>query len=337
MLPRRRVVQLLSALACPATTALAADSGWNPDRLREADGWAHRIGSSAVLVLHRGREVFRFGKPELPVNLYSGRKSVASVLLGMEADAGRLKPDSTLAELAIDDKEPLTPAEKQATVRQLLMARSGVYHPAAYETMSAKVERPRRGSHAPGSHWYYNNWDFNVLAAVYQRAAGIDLFQGLQDRLAGPLGFEHFVRAGHTKWELESASLYPAYVMQLSASDFARVGRLMAEGGQWNGQRLLSQAWVDESTQPHSVVPPGWSGYGYMWWVPLKAFDFWTRAPGSVFFASGNHGQLLWVDRARDIVVVHGTDHRRWLRASPELGQLAPLLDRIFAALPAGA
>lgn len=337
MLRRRRVVQLLSALACPATTAFAADGGWNADRLREAEGHAHRIRSSAVLVLHRGQVVFRFGEPGLPVNLYSGRKSVASVLLGMEADAGRLKLDSTLAELGIDDKEPLTAAEQQATVRQLLTARSGVYHPAAYETMSAKVERPRRGSHAPGKHWYYNNWDFNVLAAVYQRAAGVDLFQGLYERLARPLGFEHFVPAEHTSWALESASLYPAYVMQLSASDLARVGRLMAQGGTWNGQRLLSQAWIDESTQPHTVVPPGWSGYGYMWWVPLKAFDFWARAPGSVFFASGNHGQLLWVDRARDIVVVHGTDHRRWLRASPELGQLAPLLERIFAALPAGA
>lgn len=336
MQPRRRTL-LAAALAWPALAAQAAAAGWNPDRLREADGHAQRLGSSAVLVLHRGQVVHRWGRPELPVNLYSGRKSVASVLLGMEADAGRLALDATLEALGIDDKQPLTPVERQATVRQLLMSRSGVYHPAAYETLAAKAERPRRGSQAPGARWYYNNWDFNVLAAVYQRAAGMDLFQGLQQRLAGPLGFEHFVLAEHTKWELESASLYPAYVMQLSATDFAHVGRLMAQGGLWQGQRLLSQAWVEESTQPHSVVPPGWSGYGYMWWVPLKAFDFWARAPGSVFFASGNHGQLLWVDRGRDIVVVHGTDHRRWLRASPELGQLAPLLERIFAALPEGA
>lgn len=340
MPPSRRAVlaamTATSALACPALAVPAAEAGWNPERLREADNHAQRLGSSALLVLHRGQVVHRYGRPELPVNLYSGRKSVASVLLGIEADAGRLKLDATLAELGIDDTEPLTPAERQATVRQLLQARSGVYHPAAYETVGAKLERPRRGSHAPGTHWYYNNWDFNALAAVYQRAAGVDLFQGLAQRLAAPLGFEHFVPAEHTKWELEPASLYPAYVMQLSASDFARVGQLVAQGGLWNGQRLLSQAWVDESTQPHSVVPPGWSGYGYMWWVPLRAFDFWTRAPGSVCFAHGNHGQLLWVDRAREVVVVHGTDHRRWLRASPELGQLAPLLERIFAARPDG-
>ena len=47
-----------------------------------------------------------------------------------------------------------------------------------------------------------------------------------------------------------------------------------------------------------------------------------------------HHGQLLWVDRVRDIMVVRGTDHTRWRRASPQLGQLSPLLDRIFAAMP---
>jgi CubicO group peptidase (beta-lactamase class C family) len=86
----------------------------------------------------------------------------------------------------------------------------------------------------------------------------------------------------------------------------------------------------------HSEVPPGWSGYGYMWWVPLRGFAFWTRAAGDVFFASGNHGQLLWVDRARDLVVVHGTDHTRWLRASPTADQLHPLLRHIFAAQAVG-
>ncbi len=208
-----------------------------------------------MLVVHRGRVVHEFGDTQKPVNLYSGRKSALGVLLGMEVDAGRLKPQATLAELGINDKQGLSEVEKSATVQQLMQSRSGVYHPAAYET-------------------------------------------------------------------------------QLSALDWARVGLLMARGGLWQGQRLLSEAWVAESTKMHSVVPPGWSGYGYLWWTPLRAFDFWTRTPGQVFFAHGNHGQVLWVDRARDIVVVHNTDHRRMLRASPELGQLYPLLQHIFAAQP---
>jgi CubicO group peptidase (beta-lactamase class C family) len=285
-------------------------------------------------VQHRGRVVHEYGDTRLPVQLYSVRKSLLSVLLGMEVDAGRLNLQATLAELGLDDHEPLSASEKTATVLQLMQSRSGVYHPAAYETLDAKFQRPSRGSHAPGTFWYYNNWDFNALAAVYRISSGRDFFQGVEQQLAGPLGMQHFRAAEHTKWELERASRYPAYTLQLSARDLARVGQLMAQGGVWQGQRLVSAAWVADSTRAHSTVPPGWSGYGLMWWVPQRAFDFWPRNAGDLFFAHGNHGQVLWVDRARDIVVVHVTDHRKWLRASPELGQLAPLLDRVFAALP---
>ena len=39
------------------------------------------------------------------------------------------------------------------------MARSGVYHEAAAESQSMKDARPDRGSHPPGTFYYYNNWD----------------------------------------------------------------------------------------------------------------------------------------------------------------------------------
>lgn len=345
---RRRALGALAALAAPWCvraadaswpgaawdTSKPADSGWNTERLRQADEVARQLWSNAVLVVHRGRVVHEFGDTQKPVNLYSGRKSVLGVLLGMEVDAGRLKPQATLAELGINDKQGLSEVEKSATVQQLMQSRSGIYHPAAYETLQAKAERPARGSHAPGTHYYYNNWDFNALGSIYKAASGQTVFEGLRDALAKPLQMQHLDIKQHTQWALESASEHAAYVMQLSALDWARVGLLMARGGLWQGQRLLSEAWVAVSTKLHSVVPPGWSGYGYLWWTPLRAFDFWTRTPGQVFFAHGNHGQLLWVDRARDIVVVHNTDHRRMLRASPELGQLYPLLQHIFTAMP---
>lgn len=345
---RRQAALALAALALPGpgraqgevwpgitwADAAPADSGWSPERLTAVTTAARGIGSDAVLVVHRGRVVHEVGHTRLPMNLYSGRKSVLSVLIGREVDAGRLKLDATLAELGIDDLEPLTDAEKTANVHQLLQARSGVYHPAAYEMVAMKFARPRRGSHAPGTFWYYNNWDFNTLGSIYQRASGLTVFEGLQQHLAGPLQMEHFQMAQHTHWEREAASQHPAYVMWLSARDFARIGLVMARGGRWRGQRIVSEAWVAESTQAHSAVGEGWSGYGDLWWVPLRGFPFWTRQPGDVFFASGNHGQLLWVDRARDLVVVHATDHRRWLRASPTLDQLAPLLARVFEAIP---
>jgi CubicO group peptidase (beta-lactamase class C family) len=53
----------------------------------------------------------------------------------------------------------------------------GIYHPAAYETADIRQKRPARGSHAAGTFWFYNNWDFNALGAVYRQATGEDVFQ----------------------------------------------------------------------------------------------------------------------------------------------------------------
>jgi hypothetical protein len=63
-------------------------------------------------------------------------------------------------------KKKLNTAEKQATIRDLLMSRSGVYHEAAGEHQEMIDARPERGSHAPETYFYCNNWDFNALHAT---------------------------------------------------------------------------------------------------------------------------------------------------------------------------
>jgi CubicO group peptidase (beta-lactamase class C family) len=311
-----------------------APSGWRADRLPAIDAAARAIGSDALLLVHRGAVVHALGDTARPMNLYSGRKSVLSMLVGIEVARGRIDLQATLGSLGIDDHQALSERERSATVQQLLQARSGVYHPAAYETTAMALERPARGSHAPGSHWVYNNWDFNTLATIFGQCSGRNVFEALDAELAQPLQFQDFRPDIHTRWHHERASRHPAYLMFLSARDCARLGLLMARGGRWGDVQRLPQAWVDESTVAHSVAPGGWWSYGYLWWQPQAAWPFWTRRPGDVFLASGNYGQVLLVDRARDLVVVHRIDGSRWFKNNPDLGALAPLFRAVFAALP---
>jgi CubicO group peptidase (beta-lactamase class C family) len=63
---------------------------------------------------------------------------------------------------------------------------------ANYETDSMKSKRPQRHSCKPGEQWYYNDWDFNVLGTAYQKQTGKTVFEGYNDELAKPLGFENF-------------------------------------------------------------------------------------------------------------------------------------------------
>jgi CubicO group peptidase (beta-lactamase class C family) len=129
-------------------------------------------------------------------------------------------------------------------------------------------------------------------------------------------------------------SEHGAYLIDLSARDLARLGLVMARGGLWADRTVIPSAWVDQSTRAVSVTPGGWHGYGLMWWVPRRAYPFWRRNDGDAFFAWGNFGQFLFVDRARDLVIVHRTDGPALLRQRIDDGRIAEWLRRVLAAMP---
>lgn len=337
---------LLAAPALAATTTSAAvypaatwtevapeAAGWSADGLKAADDVARSIGTSAYLVIHKGVVVHAFGPVSKPMNLASARKSVLSVLYGIAADRNQVDLGKTLTQLAISDKGGLSSAEEQATVRELLEARSGVYHPAAYETADMGARRPDRGSHAPGTYWYYNNWDFNALGTIYRTFTGRSVFEALQDELAKPLQFEDFRLDRDTEWISERSSDHPAYVMRLSARDLGRFGLLMARGGRWEDKQIVSKGWIQESTSSYSDTSPG-LGYGYLWWVGRDRWHFQQRFPGPVFSARGHFGQVLLVDPVRDLVVVHRVDMDARFARPVSGRQFGDLLAKIMLAAP---
>lgn len=311
-------------------------SGWSREGLKLADDYAESIRTDAYLVVDRGVLVHSYGEIDKPMNLASIRKSVISILYGINAERGKIDLDQSIGDLGITDKGGLSDIERTATVRQLLQARSGVYHEAAYETPDAKRLRPERGSHAPGTYWYYNNWDFNVLGTIFQLRTGKTVFEALNIELAQPLRFQDFRYPKDTEFVRESSSDHPAYTMYLSARDLARVGLLVSRGGEWDGRQIVSQEWLAESTKPYSLVPPGWSGYGYLWWVPVRAFPKLKYEPQQLVFAIGDGGQFMLIDRKRDIVIVNRVNNNwLWLKRNRvDVDQFARLVYRIMDAAP---
>jgi hypothetical protein len=112
-------------------------------------------------------------------------------------EKGAIELDATLDDLGIDDATPLTEQERRARVRDVIAARSGEFLPAAYAPSDQDADRPARGSHAPGTHWYYNNWDFNVAGVIVERlATGEALYAAFdRPRRRGPR-----VRMGGYEW-----------------------------------------------------------------------------------------------------------------------------------------
>jgi CubicO group peptidase (beta-lactamase class C family) len=71
-----------------------------------------------------------------------------------------------------------------------LQSRSGIYIEAACEAPEMKDTRPPRGSHLPGTFFYYNNWDFNAAGTVFQQEAGVAIHEEFISRIADPIGME---------------------------------------------------------------------------------------------------------------------------------------------------
>lgn len=167
--------------------------GWSSAKLALAQDYAKRIGSAAVMVIDDGIVVAAWGDMTHKYFCHSMRKSLMSTLYGVYVADGKIDLGATLEELGIDDKMPLTEVEKTATVQDLLSARSGVYIEAAGEAPSMKAMRPPRGSHAPGTFWYYNNWDFNALGTIYdQLSSEKNIYTAFDKRIAGPIGMQDY-------------------------------------------------------------------------------------------------------------------------------------------------
>lgn len=291
------------AIAQPWKRVDPSSVGWSAEELKAAQDYATTLKPTAVMVVQNGEVIASWGEVTRKVNVASVRKSLLSALYGIAVSEGRIDLDSTLADLGIDDKPPvLTAAEKQAKVRDLLMARSGIFHAAAYETADIREKRPKRGSHASGTFWFYNNWDFNALGTIYRQLTGEDIFRSFADRIAEPIGMEDF-SVGDGRYVAERQSEHPAYPFRLSARDAARFGQLYLDGGRWSGRQVVPAAWVRASTTAYSVTDRGSMGYGYLWWT-LNPDVFGPDAA----LASGYGGQAIAIVPSKQLVVVQTVD-----------------------------
>jgi CubicO group peptidase (beta-lactamase class C family) len=278
-------------------------AGFSSEKLAQARQYSEQIGSAAVMVIHDGAVVAWWGDVETRYMCHSVRKSFLSALYGVHVAEGHIDLDKTMAELDIDDEPPLTPLEKQASVKDLLKARSGVYHPAAYETKAMKKARPARGRHAPGTFYYYNNWDFNTLGAIFEKQTGSTIFQEFQTRIAEPLHMQDF-RLHDGYYHLEKQhSIYPAYPFRMSARDMARFGLLFMRKGKWKDKQIITSEWVKESTTQYSVKDDAY-GYAYLWWT-INAEPFQELG---AYTASGYGGHWIAVVPGANLVFVHRVD-----------------------------
>jgi hypothetical protein len=282
------------------------EAGWSSTELQEAHEFAIQTGCQAVLALYDGKLFFSRGNINRNYAVDSIRETFLNALNGIHEAQGDINLNATLEDLHIDDIPPgLTHAEKQARVEHLLMSRSGVYHKAAAEDQTMIDERPARGSHAPDTFFYHNNWDVNALGAIFEQETGEEICKAFKKEIADVVEMVDYSITNCSYQYQWNKSLHPAYHFKMSPRDLAKFGALYQKNGRWKDSRIIQQDWIDDSTMAYSTMPEtGGLGYGYLWKIIPEDSDLGQMIGYEGYYHIGADDYVLVVIPDLKLVIV---------------------------------
>ena len=302
--------------------AVPEGKGFSSAKLDTLKTHLEQSGAFSMMLLVDGEVIFDWGESDQKHTIHSIRKCLLNSLFGIAVSRGVIDTSMTLRELGIDDIEPaLTQSEQGARVADLLRSRSGVYHHAAGVSEGMLRGKPQRGDFLPGEHFYYNNWDFNVLGFILEQQTGKSIYTLFLEEIALPLGM-HDYRGKFTSIDGEekgvalprtdgfyqyekSKSRYPAYHFRLSARDLALYGQLYLNQGEWEGKQIVPAQWIEASTRPYSLYNPEHGiAYGMLWYVLMPH----EKGQRFSFYHTGVGMHMLGVYPSSNMVLVHRVD-----------------------------
>jgi CubicO group peptidase (beta-lactamase class C family) len=274
--------------------------------------------TSALLVIQDGKvrfeEYFLTGGRNVNWLSMSVAKSFTSTLVGIAYDEGLIK---NLNDPITDYVPELNgSAYDGVAIVDVLEMSSGAAWSEDYANPDSEVIRmgkimaiggsldeftasikPQR---APGTYNQYNSADTQALGMLVSRATGRSLTDYMQEKLWGPLGAE-----SDAYWIIDDHNVEMAFAgLNATARDYAKIGELFRNNGNWFGKQIVSQDWVSNATQstkahllpgdnPASDYP---MGYGYQWWL--------MDGDEGEYSAIGVYNQFVYVNPAKDLVIV---------------------------------
>ena len=150
----------------------------------------------------------------------------------------------------------------------------------------------------PGTAYYYNGGTVDLLGQIVKRASDMEVENFSRTYLFGLLGITNY------NWQ----KLYASGItcchgdIYITPRDMAKFGYLFLKKGMWNGTRIISEEWVDNSIQNQITPPVNWAyGYGYLWW--LRRYYTFGHTYNS-FNAEGWGGQQIIIIPSENMVVV---------------------------------
>ena len=247
-------------------------------------------------------------------NTHSATKSITSALVGIAIDKGFIESvDDKIFDYFPDYSNIIDQQKEKITVEHLLTMSSGFEwnewdvsisqsnhdivrlisssDPVYYVLSKSVVTEP-------GTAYYYNGGTVDLLGQLVKRASSLNVKSFSRTYLFELLGITNY------NWQ----TLYPSGItcchgdIYITPRDMAKFGYLFLKKGIWNGERIISEEWVNNSLQNQITPPVNWAyGYGYLWW--LKRYYTGGQTYHS-FNAEGWGGQQIIIIPSENMVVV---------------------------------
>jgi CubicO group peptidase (beta-lactamase class C family) len=263
----------------------------------------------SLLIVKNGYLVFEkyysWGSREKYAVVHSVTKSVTSALIGIALDKGYLiSVDQKLIEFFPEYfTNNLDPRKKEITLKQLLTMSAGFRWNDRGPMMRSwylssdwakhTIRLPQENN--PGDVFKYNSSISHLLSIILSKSSKISTLDFAKRNLFEPLGIKS------AYWRSDPQGHYiGGFGLGLSARDLAKFGFLYLNNGYWNGQSIVPEHWVKESTDPKikafSNPIYGTFSYGYQWWIKEVDGCFSYRA-------WGRRGQFLVIVPELDLVI----------------------------------
>lgn len=267
--------------------------------------------TTALIVLHGDvllyEQYFNGSSHDSVQTSFSVAKSFTATLLGIALEEGLVRGLGDSVTDYVPELAQRDPAFTEITLLHLLTMSSGLSFdhgsspwadPAntyyGTDLRSSLLDTPYPEG-LPGAVFDYNDWNVILLGMVLERATGMSVAEYTESRLWQPMGAE-----ADGSWSLDSTQhgFEKMFVgVNGRAIDFAKLGWLYLHDGRNGSKQVIPEAFIAEATSNNITTDPA-PEYQYLWWIDENR---------DAYYANGDHGQFIYVDRAAQLVIVrHG-------------------------------
>ncbi len=300
-------------------------------------------GPATGLIIKNGYIIASWGEPGRVDQTFSVAKSFLSSTVGMAVDRGLISSVEELVYKSMAPIVPYDPYRRSANKSDALIQNDLIDlfetehnrkiswdnllrqtsdwegtlwgkpewadRPAA--DVSSWTNRPRN---LPGAVYEYNDVRVNVLALaamnIWRKPLPIVLKENLMDKIGASgtwrwLGYDNsWVVLDGLPAQAVSGGSHWGGGMYINAYDQARFGYLTLNKGNWNGQQILSEKWIEMALTPTPAQPT----YGFMNYFLNTGQKPLPSAPASAFYHLGAGNNMIYADRENNLIIV-----ARWI------------------------